>query len=110
MDILVMYFQSVSLGGSKYFYYDRKLHVDISLSLSFFFPPLSDISVCICFRVLVFISTCKKNQGIYSAMRLDKVFNISSYLNTTVVSNLYVLCCSYYYDRMLSYNSWKQLK
>uniref|UniRef100_A0A669DHB6 Prominin 1a n=1 Tax=Oreochromis niloticus TaxID=8128 RepID=A0A669DHB6_ORENI len=34
-------------------------------------------------------STCKKNQGIYSAMRLDKVFNISSYLNTTVVSNLY---------------------
>ncbi|XP_035767053.1 prominin-1-A [Neolamprologus brichardi] len=29
-------------------------------------------------------STCKKNQGIYSAMRLDKVFNISSYLNTTV--------------------------
>uniref|UniRef100_A0A3P8PQ27 Prominin 1 b n=1 Tax=Astatotilapia calliptera TaxID=8154 RepID=A0A3P8PQ27_ASTCA len=29
-------------------------------------------------------STCKKNQGIYSAMHLDKVFNISSYLNTTV--------------------------
>uniref|UniRef100_A0AAX7TP58 Prominin 1 b n=1 Tax=Astatotilapia calliptera TaxID=8154 RepID=A0AAX7TP58_ASTCA len=46
-------------------------------------------------------STCKKNQGIYSAMHLDKVFNISSYLNTTVVSNLYVLCCSYYYDRIL---------
>uniref|UniRef100_A0AAX7VGE3 Prominin 1 b n=1 Tax=Astatotilapia calliptera TaxID=8154 RepID=A0AAX7VGE3_ASTCA len=35
-------------------------------------------------------STCKKNQGIYSAMHLDKVFNISSYLNTTVVSNLYI--------------------
>uniref|UniRef100_A0A671W7V4 Prominin 1a n=1 Tax=Sparus aurata TaxID=8175 RepID=A0A671W7V4_SPAAU len=29
-------------------------------------------------------STCKENKGIYSAMRLDKVFNISSYLNTTV--------------------------
>ncbi|XP_051276399.1 prominin-1-A isoform X3 [Dicentrarchus labrax] len=29
-------------------------------------------------------STCKKNKGIYSAMRLDKVFNISSFLNTTV--------------------------
>uniref|UniRef100_A0A8P4G6T8 Prominin 1a n=1 Tax=Dicentrarchus labrax TaxID=13489 RepID=A0A8P4G6T8_DICLA len=28
--------------------------------------------------------TCKKNKGIYSAMRLDKVFNISSFLNTTV--------------------------
>uniref|UniRef100_A0A669BT10 Prominin 1a n=1 Tax=Oreochromis niloticus TaxID=8128 RepID=A0A669BT10_ORENI len=33
-------------------------------------------------------STCKKNQGIYSAMRLDKVFNISSYLNTTVLDSL----------------------
>ncbi|KAM4555195.1 prominin-1-A isoform 1-T2 [Odontesthes bonariensis] len=29
-------------------------------------------------------STCKLNKGIYSAMRLDKVFNISSFLNTTV--------------------------
>ncbi|XP_024861958.1 prominin-1-A isoform X4 [Kryptolebias marmoratus] len=29
-------------------------------------------------------STCKKNKGIYSAMRLDKVFNISSFLNTTL--------------------------
>uniref|UniRef100_A0A3B4ZFG0 Prominin-1-A-like n=1 Tax=Stegastes partitus TaxID=144197 RepID=A0A3B4ZFG0_9TELE len=29
-------------------------------------------------------STCKQNKGIYSAMRLDKVFNISSFLNTTV--------------------------
>uniref|UniRef100_A0A8C6KGD5 Prominin 1a n=1 Tax=Nothobranchius furzeri TaxID=105023 RepID=A0A8C6KGD5_NOTFU len=29
-------------------------------------------------------STCKQNRGIYSAMRLDKVFNISSFLNTTV--------------------------
>ncbi|XP_067456031.1 prominin-1-A isoform X8 [Thunnus thynnus] len=29
-------------------------------------------------------STCKENKGIYSAMRLDKVFNISSFLNTTV--------------------------
>uniref|UniRef100_A0AAX7VJM6 Prominin 1 b n=1 Tax=Astatotilapia calliptera TaxID=8154 RepID=A0AAX7VJM6_ASTCA len=33
-------------------------------------------------------STCKKNQGIYSAMHLDKVFNISSYLNTTVLDSL----------------------
>lgn len=31
-------------------------------------------------------STCKDNKGIYSALRLDKVFNISSFLNTTVVS------------------------
>ncbi|XP_059202541.1 prominin-1-A isoform X2 [Centropristis striata] len=29
-------------------------------------------------------STCKENKGIYSAMRLDKVFNISVFLNTTV--------------------------
>ncbi|KAM9850397.1 prominin-1-A [Aulostomus maculatus] len=29
-------------------------------------------------------STCKENKGIYSAMRLDKVFNISTFLNTTV--------------------------
>ncbi|XP_032411741.1 prominin-1-A isoform X2 [Xiphophorus hellerii] len=29
-------------------------------------------------------STCKQNKGIYSALRLDKVFNISSFLNTTV--------------------------
>ncbi|KAM7389073.1 hypothetical protein PAMP_023070 [Pampus punctatissimus] len=29
-------------------------------------------------------STCKENKGIYSAMRLDKVFNISAFLNTTV--------------------------
>uniref|UniRef100_UPI003AAD52E2 prominin-1-A n=1 Tax=Centroberyx gerrardi TaxID=166262 RepID=UPI003AAD52E2 len=29
-------------------------------------------------------SNCKENKGIYSAMRLDKVFNISSFLNTTV--------------------------
>ncbi|XP_026186185.1 prominin-1-A isoform X3 [Mastacembelus armatus] len=29
-------------------------------------------------------SICKENKGIYSAMRLDKVFNISSFLNTTV--------------------------
>uniref|UniRef100_A0A3Q2CZJ4 Prominin 1a n=1 Tax=Cyprinodon variegatus TaxID=28743 RepID=A0A3Q2CZJ4_CYPVA len=29
-------------------------------------------------------STCKENKGIYSALRLDKVFNISSFLNTTV--------------------------
>uniref|UniRef100_A0A8D0CUL7 Prominin 1a n=1 Tax=Sander lucioperca TaxID=283035 RepID=A0A8D0CUL7_SANLU len=33
-------------------------------------------------------STCKENKGIYSAMRLDKVFNISLFLNTTVVSKL----------------------
>lgn len=31
-------------------------------------------------------STCKENKGIYSALRLDKVFNVSSFLNTTVVS------------------------
>ncbi|XP_054886378.1 prominin-1-A-like isoform X4 [Poeciliopsis prolifica] len=29
-------------------------------------------------------STCKQNKGIYSALRLDKVFNISSFLNTSV--------------------------
>ncbi|XP_028271426.1 prominin-1-A [Parambassis ranga] len=29
-------------------------------------------------------STCKQNRGIYSALRLDKVFNISSFLNSTV--------------------------
>ncbi|KAM9376423.1 prominin-1-A [Pholidichthys leucotaenia] len=29
-------------------------------------------------------STCKENKGIYLAMRLDKIFNISSFLNTTV--------------------------
>lgn len=28
--------------------------------------------------------TCRRNEGIYSAMRLDKVFNISVFLNTTV--------------------------
>uniref|UniRef100_A0A8P4GIL6 Prominin 1a n=1 Tax=Dicentrarchus labrax TaxID=13489 RepID=A0A8P4GIL6_DICLA len=33
-------------------------------------------------------STCKKNKGIYSAMRLDKVFNISSFLNTTVLDSV----------------------
>ncbi|XP_061643824.1 prominin-1-A isoform X2 [Phyllopteryx taeniolatus] len=29
-------------------------------------------------------STCKENKGIYSALRLDKVFNVSSFLNVTV--------------------------
>ncbi|KAM3866970.1 LOW QUALITY PROTEIN: prominin-1-A [Diretmus argenteus] len=29
-------------------------------------------------------SNCKENRGIYSAMRLDKVFNISTFLNSTV--------------------------
>uniref|UniRef100_A0A8C6UZ24 Prominin 1a n=1 Tax=Neogobius melanostomus TaxID=47308 RepID=A0A8C6UZ24_9GOBI len=29
-----------------------------------------------------FYSTCKENKGIYSALRLDKVFNITSFLNT----------------------------
>uniref|UniRef100_A0A8D3A8A8 Prominin 1a n=1 Tax=Scophthalmus maximus TaxID=52904 RepID=A0A8D3A8A8_SCOMX len=29
-------------------------------------------------------STCKENKGIYLAMRLDKVFNISSFMNTTL--------------------------
>ncbi|XP_016894904.1 prominin-1-A isoform X9 [Cynoglossus semilaevis] len=28
-------------------------------------------------------STCKENKGIYQALRMDKVFNVSSYLNTT---------------------------
>ncbi|XP_056898560.1 prominin-1-A isoform X1 [Takifugu flavidus] len=31
-----------------------------------------------------FYSTCKDNRGIYSALRLDKVFNVSSFLNTTM--------------------------
>lgn len=39
---------------------------------------------------LCLFSTCKDNRGIYSALRLDKVFNISSFLNTTVVSILAV--------------------
>nr|XP_057920986.1 prominin-1-A isoform X1 [Doryrhamphus excisus] len=29
-------------------------------------------------------STCKENKGIYSALRLDKVFNVSSFLNNTL--------------------------
>ncbi|XP_077465144.1 prominin-1-A isoform X6 [Stigmatopora argus] len=29
-------------------------------------------------------STCKENRGIYSALRLDKVFNVSNFLNATV--------------------------
>ncbi|XP_030001154.1 prominin-1-A isoform X2 [Sphaeramia orbicularis] len=29
-------------------------------------------------------STCKQNRGIYLALRLDKVFNISTFLNTTL--------------------------
>lgn len=41
----------------------------------------SACNTCVCL-----FSTCKDNRGIYSALRLDKVFNISSYLNTTVVS------------------------
>ncbi|KAM8910778.1 prominin-1-A isoform 8-T11 [Spinachia spinachia] len=31
-------------------------------------------------------STCKENKGIYTAMGLDKVFNISSFLNTTLLT------------------------
>lgn len=31
-----------------------------------------------------FYSTCKENKGIYSALRLDKVFNVSTFLNATV--------------------------
>ncbi|XP_029702696.1 prominin-1-A isoform X9 [Takifugu rubripes] len=31
-----------------------------------------------------FYSTCKDNRGIYSALRLDKVFNVSSFLNITM--------------------------
>ncbi|KAK7922187.1 hypothetical protein WMY93_009089 [Mugilogobius chulae] len=30
-----------------------------------------------------FYSTCKENKGIYSALRLDKLFNITSFLNTS---------------------------
>lgn len=40
----------------------------------------------LCNTCLCVFSTCKDNRGIYSALRLDKVFNISSFLNTTVVS------------------------
>ncbi|XP_077588509.1 prominin-1-A isoform X3 [Stigmatopora nigra] len=29
-------------------------------------------------------STCKENKGIYSALRLDKIFNVSNFLNATV--------------------------
>ncbi|XP_028314751.1 prominin-1-A isoform X4 [Gouania willdenowi] len=29
-------------------------------------------------------SSCKQNKGIYSAMRMDKIFNISSFMNTTM--------------------------
>uniref|UniRef100_A0A672G7M5 Prominin-1-A-like n=1 Tax=Salarias fasciatus TaxID=181472 RepID=A0A672G7M5_SALFA len=36
-------------------------------------------------------STCKLNRGIYSAMRLDKVFNVSSFLNTSVFTKDVVL-------------------
>lgn len=39
---------------------------------------------------LCLFSTCKDNRGIYSALRLDKVFNVSSFLNTTMVSILAV--------------------
>ena len=58
------------------------------------FPLSLSPSLCLCYTCLYlfvcmsFFSTCKENKGIYSAMRLDKVFNISSYLNTTVVSKL----------------------
>uniref|UniRef100_A0A8C1QAW7 Prominin 1a n=1 Tax=Cyprinus carpio TaxID=7962 RepID=A0A8C1QAW7_CYPCA len=31
-------------------------------------------------------SNCKDNRGIYSALHLDKIFNISAFLNTSVVS------------------------
>lgn len=77
-----MYFQATSHGGSKYFH-SETLEVDISpLSLSLCYTCVY-LFVCV-----TFFSTCKENKGIYSAMRLDKVFNISSYLNTTVVSKL----------------------
>uniref|UniRef100_A0A8D3ECR8 Prominin 1a n=1 Tax=Scophthalmus maximus TaxID=52904 RepID=A0A8D3ECR8_SCOMX len=33
-------------------------------------------------------STCKENKGIYLAMRLDKVFNISSFMNTTLLDSV----------------------
>lgn len=33
-------------------------------------------------------SNCKENRGIYSALHLDKVFNVSALLNTSVVSRL----------------------
>lgn len=48
-----------------------------------------EASKCCRARFFIFLcvfSSCKDNRGIYSALRLDKVFNISSFLNTTVVS------------------------
>uniref|UniRef100_A0A8C6V1A4 Prominin 1a n=1 Tax=Neogobius melanostomus TaxID=47308 RepID=A0A8C6V1A4_9GOBI len=35
-----------------------------------------------------FYSTCKENKGIYSALRLDKVFNITSFLNTSTLDTV----------------------
>uniref|UniRef100_A0A8C1UPS9 Prominin 1a n=1 Tax=Cyprinus carpio TaxID=7962 RepID=A0A8C1UPS9_CYPCA len=35
---------------------------------------------------LFFCSNCKDNRGIYSALHLDKIFNISAFLNTSVYS------------------------
>lgn len=46
----------------------------LNAAMLFFFPSFCPFS------------TCKDNRGIYSALRLDRVFNISSFLNTTVVS------------------------
>uniref|UniRef100_A0A3P8ZFJ0 Prominin 1 b n=1 Tax=Esox lucius TaxID=8010 RepID=A0A3P8ZFJ0_ESOLU len=35
-----------------------------------------------------FYSNCKDNQGIYSAMRLDKLLNVSAFLNSSLVSKV----------------------
>ncbi|CDQ81481.1 unnamed protein product [Oncorhynchus mykiss] len=33
-----------------------------------------------------FYSNCKNNRSLYSAMRLDKVFNVTTLLNSSLVS------------------------
>lgn len=76
-----MHFLTVSQGGSKDFHI---INPNFSLSLS--------SSPCLWICCVGFLSTCKQNRGIYSAMHLDKIFNMSSYLNTTVVST-----CNHYY-------------
>uniref|UniRef100_A0A8C7ZFJ3 Prominin 1a n=1 Tax=Oryzias sinensis TaxID=183150 RepID=A0A8C7ZFJ3_9TELE len=64
-DLLDTHFHSVHKVAAKTFTKPR-LTLSLSSCLSWFF------------------STCKQNRGIYSAMRLDKIFNMSSFLNTTV--------------------------
>ncbi|XP_059371305.1 prominin-1-A-like [Carassius carassius] len=40
-------------------------------------------------------SNCKDNRGIYSALHLDKVFNISAFFNTSVVSGSRLCSCAH---------------